>query len=332
MENSLVFIRRQRNLPSIKSLQPGLCNYPSQVVNIDHNGYIFVCLCEAWLPWSIGHVMDFASIHDIQNAKMTKDIIRSQELGHYEYCDTKHCNVSNQFERKLYETQIYLGIDDSCQLTCPSCRNEMIFEKDYHHKINWVQRIIKWLNHENLGPTNILIGAHGDPFASRLYRETMEAIGKLDTIIKFQLRTNGLLLTRYLEELDILSRLSLLEISIDAATEHTYQLVRQPARWANLIENLEFLQTIRQVADFQVQANFVVQKNNYKEMPNFVDLCNNYNMRPNFTLLQDWNTFSYKNNAVHQSTHADHLEFLSVIANDKIKPYIGNKFDNWTKS
>ena len=335
MENDLIFIRKLRNLPSVKMLSPGLCNYPTRVINIDQHGRIFLCLCEAWLPWSVGHVLDFQSIDEIWRHSTAKEIANSQNIGEYKYCDTLYCGIEKQ-SRQSNEILIYLGFDDSCQLTCPSCRTEKIFDKDYELKYPWIKQIVSWLDLKtNVGAVNILIGAHGDPFASRLYRETIALLAQISTVppIKFQLKTNGLLLTKYLKELDILDQLSDLEISIDAGTEVTYEQVRRPGRWKNLLENLDFVYELRlNNRPFKVQANFVIQKNNYKEIPNFIDLCNKYSMSANFTLLQDWQTFTYKDHAVHLLTHPEHDQFIKVVTDPAVQPYIGGGLDRWTKS
>lgn len=333
MEHDLIFIRRSRGLPKVKYITTGSCNYPSHVVNIDSQGRIFSCLCEAWLPWSLGHVMDFESIHEIMQHPTKKEIEHSQAQGHFAYCDTDHCGVS-QLHRKLLTLQIYVGIDDSCQLCCPSCRQESMFEKDYDIKLPWVQRIVQWIksiNNETL--IDILIGSHGDPFASKLYRLLITELAALDTPVRFQLRTNGLLLTRYLDELNILPRLTQLEISIDAATADTYEQVRKPGKWLTLLENLDYCLALRKLKKtFQVRANFVIQKNNYKEMPAFIDLCSKYQMTPNFTVLEDWNTFSYRDNAVHLPGHAEYQQFVEVLSDSKLKSVLGKKLDHWIKS
>jgi hypothetical protein len=38
---------------------------------------------------------------------------------------------------------------------------------------------------------------------------------------------------------------------------------------------------------------FVVQKNNFRDIPNFVNLINKYNFRGNLTNLDDWATWNY---------------------------------------
>lgn len=334
MDHDLVFIRNKRHLPQAKNLQPGLCNYPSKVINIDSAGRIFVCLCEAWLPYSIGHVMEFETLEQVFDHPQTINIQQSQQQGQYQYCDTESCNL--MYEKRIQDTiQIYIGIDDSCQLSCASCRSQVLIEKNNAHKLAWIDRITSWLANTKAPKVDVLIGSRGDPFASPLYRKILAELGhlQLDSRIEFQLKTNGLLIQRYLAELDILPKINQLEISIDAGTENTYHMVRQPAKWSVLLDNLEYCLHLRQTQHaFPIRANFVVQKNNFKEMLAFVELCRKYIMIPNFTVLQDWNTFVYKDHAVHLQSHPQHKDFIHMIQHQEIKPFIGRKFDHWYKS
>ena len=332
MDRDLVFVRRTRGLPAIKQLPPDLCNLPSTVVNIDNQGRIFLCLCEAWVPWTVGHLLEFESMQDIWQHPVALDIAHSQHLGEYKYCDTKYCNVENEPKNQSL-IQLLIGIDDSCQLVCPSCRKDLIFDKDYDDKLPWVERIVSWLQkYEKADLIKLVFGSHGDPFASRLYRKIISDLANLTVtpMIHFHLRTNGLLLSRYLDELGVLPRLTQLEISIDAATQETYEQVRRPGRWQSLIENLDYCLAVRKHNPFQVKANFVVQQTNYQEIPKFVELCRNYKMMPNFTLLQNWNTFSYRENAVHLKTHPEYQQFVAVIQDPLIKSVIGKRFDAFT--
>lgn len=330
MDNELVFMQRVRGLPRDKSLPIGLCNYTNNVVNIDSKGRVFICLCEAWLPWSIGHVMDFDSLDEIWQHTFAQDIRSNQDAGTYKYCDTPTCAVAAS-PRLLPGIQIYLGFDDSCQLSCASCRQEQIYERDFDHKLPWAERVISWVQkRSDPERINILIGSHGDPFASGLYKKVMQELSVLP--VRFQLRTNGLLINKHLAELNILDRLTELEISIDAGTAITYEQVRRPAKWSSLVANLEYLNALRRTNQFDVKANFVVQRANVAEMIDFFKLCVHYNMEPNYTMLQDWHTFNYRNEAVHLPGHPDHKKFLDIATLPSIAPYMGGSVDSWAKS
>ena len=64
-DNDLIWIRRSRGLPQPKVIAPNRCEHPWKVTNIDCHGRVFVCLCDEWVPWTVGHVMDFESFDEI---------------------------------------------------------------------------------------------------------------------------------------------------------------------------------------------------------------------------------------------------------------------------
>jgi organic radical activating enzyme len=331
MDHDLKSIRIQRSLPGVKNIAPGKCNLPDRVINIDSQGRVFVCMCEAWVPWSIGHLLEFTSLEDVWQHPTTREIRNSQLAGEYKYCDVRYCGVEQLPVSDYKHIELYLGLDDSCQLACPSCRKEQQFDKDFEAKRPWADHIATMIkNYQGFMPINVLIGAHGDPLASNFYRYVMTQLAELP--VCFQLRTNGLLLKKHLAELCILPKLKELEISIDAASAGTYEQVRWPGRWDSLIENLDYMAEVRKQNKFKTVANFVVQDSNYTEMLDFVHLCDKYHMVPDFTLLQDWNTFDHKQNAVHYHGHDNYQDFCTLVQHPEIKRHIGTNFDHWIKA
>jgi len=100
-------------------------------------------------------------------------------------------------------------------------------------------------------------------------------------------------------------------VSIDAATKDTYEHLRRPGKWENLLKNLNYINSF----DLPVTANFVIQKYNFREMLPFVDFCKQYGMLINFTLMTDWGTYHNVNEQlVHlpESPHYD--EFRQIVA------------------
>jgi MoaA/NifB/PqqE/SkfB family radical SAM enzyme len=62
-------------------------------------------------------------------------------------------------------------------------------------------------------------------------------------------------------------------VSIDAARADTYERLRRPAKWSLLMKNLELMAGMRRAGSIRrLQVNFVVQEENYREIPEFVEL------------------------------------------------------------
>jgi molybdenum cofactor biosynthesis enzyme MoaA len=290
------------------------------VINIDRQGRLFLCKCDGWVPFSIGHVLDFSSFDEIFSAPLSQKIQNSVSAGTFDYCDVRYCGIT---EDSIHQDGYYisLGIDDSCNLQCPSCRSEMIFntDSDYiNERFEWIDRVQHWINQEQVNPIKILIGSNGDPFASVLYRRMMQE--KMPANITYEIRTNGLLLKKHLPELPIASQIDRLEISIDAASPAVYHDVRRPGKWAQLIENLDYVTYLRQSQEIKLIGFFVIQAANLGDVIPFIDLCARYRMQPGFTLLQDWGSWNnFGDHCVQLPEHPMHSEFLKTMNHPKFR-------------
>lgn len=325
--NDLEEFRKKRNLPLIKThVLPSKCFKPWGSITIDHAGRIFLCDCDGWLPYPVGHILQFQNIEEIFESQWAKKIQKSISDGTYEYCDTDTCPVTNydSFCTSLpYNYTINIGIDDSCNLACPSCRYEIRFNNEINviqTKLLWINQIKAWI--EKLSKNtkvHICIGSNGEPFASPIYLDLLKNEFINDNVF-YSIRTNGLLSKRELPGLNIVSKLKLVEISIDAASKEVYEYVRQPGKWNNLVKNIDYLVELRQRHNFQMVGNFVIQKANLYDVLPFIDWCQERSIHPNFTLLQHWSHFTnYDELCVHRPTDHLYQEFLNIIKTTKFQ-------------
>lgn len=96
---------------------------------------------------------------------------------------------------------------------------------------------------------------------------------KCNDIPNIRLLTNGTLFnsTRWGEFIKNKTGKIYLTVSIDAATEETYKKIRCGGNFKILRENMKFASKLRKTGELgYFRINFVVQKNNYKEMIDFV--------------------------------------------------------------
>ena len=113
------------------------CPRPYDTVLIDKQGSCYLCECTAWLPQSAGN-LNIQSLEDIVNSKVARELQGSIADGSYRYCNNKQCSWLLNKDFKDFATgvpynqikNIRLAIDDSCNLSCPSCRTQQIFERD----------------------------------------------------------------------------------------------------------------------------------------------------------------------------------------------------------
>ena len=300
-----------------------LCPRPMDTVLIDKQGSCYACECTSWLPQSIGN-LQVRSLEQIIGSDMHQHLQSSIADGTYRYCNEHQCSyiksgaglVPSQSESIQH---LRLAIDDSCNLRCPSCRKGMIFHKEgsaYNLGIRLADKINDWLhNHEH--PVQVHIGSDGDPFASHVYRHFMSRTPRLDNIT-YSILTNGLMFKDFHNRVPhVINGLKKLAVSIDGATQDTYEKLRLGGKWHKLIENIESMSASKSTHGFGFDWHMVVQKHNWREMPDMLRLARKHNAdKVYFNRIQDWNTgldFS-------QQMLQDHKEFRQLVSEIKSDP------------
>jgi len=86
----------------------------------------------------------------------------------------------------------------------------------------------------------------------------------------------------------------MLTASIDAATKDTYEYIRRGGKFETIKKNMEFAGKLRKTGELSYfRMNFVVQKENYKEMPLFVEWGKEIGAdEVFFTKILNWGTYT----------------------------------------
>ena len=278
------------------------CPRPYDTVLIDKQGSCYLCECTSWLPQSAGN-LHIQTLEDIVNSKMAQELQTSIADGSYRYCNNKRCSYlldtregTKQWKPVLPLKQIKnirLAIDDSCNLSCPSCRTHQIFEKDkfqLRKRYRLADRIIEYVRRQS-HTINIHVGSDGDPFASLIYRYFVKNIKDLPNV-RFSIQTNGLLIKKmYQRHIELFEKLDVLNVSIDGATKITYELLRRGGSYEKIIENLKFIKLVKNNFKFKFHLHMVVQQENWKEMPLMLELGRRYGVDMIFfNKIENWNT------------------------------------------
>lgn len=295
-------------------------------------------------------IIDTSDIDNLYNSKLLYDFRKSVLNGEYEYCNNEKCphlvdfiyneKVSEKFKLKdsIDENQIMnskftnvnLNLDESCNLSCPSCRNSIIVlnsnkQKLLKIKLNKILDIIS-NDVEILGFTSV-----GDPFSSKIYVDFLENfdITKFPKLKKILLYTNAILFNesmwnRIKKSQEYIKELT---ISIDASTKETYEKIRRGGKWKTLINNINFLSTIPNIE--KIKYILLVQDTNYMEMESFVKLIDDIphvnHKSVDFFKLHNWGTFKteeYKTKNISDKDHPDYDKFLIEL--DKVINYKKN--------
>lgn len=276
-----------------------ICKRPFDTVLIDSNGSCYACECTAWLPQSIGN-LQIQTLDEIIGSTTHKHLQESILDHSYRYCNQAQCSYLQNPDRtlgnKLWKESrikmLRLAIDDSCNLRCPSCRTGMKFVKEgatFKRRIDMADKINQWLDQQPT--TRVHIGSDGDPFASLVYRHFMSNASAKHF---YSILTNGLLLKDFLpRNPHIIKRLSDLGISIDGASQHTYEQLRLGGKWEQITDNLKYAADLHKKHKFIMRLHFVVQQENYFEMEDIIELGKQLEVdQVILNPIQDWNVNS----------------------------------------
>ena len=311
-------------------LKQYICITPFVYLEAHKNG-IYSC-CPSWLPNKI------STLENIDTAWQSEELKKVQESildGSYKYCSKTECpylsellnnkkipkgfrpvNNFNSSDYKDGPTNINFAFDRSCNLSCPSCRNvaimadgtELEFIDDTINKIVDIYgKNIKML----------YLSGSADPFASKSIRKLLLNFDrkKFPNVNHIHLHTNALLLTEKMWNSlsHIHDLIKTIEISVDASNEETYKVVRRGGDWKILIDNLNFISTLK-LTDKRI--SFVVQDINYLEMEDFYSLMmkifkNKVDIY--FNKITNWGTYSDSEFKLKQIWNESHSEFQMFL-------------------
>jgi molybdenum cofactor biosynthesis enzyme MoaA len=299
-----------------------ICARPFDTILVDKNGSCFVCECTAWLPQSIGNLHS-DNLENILSNPARKYIQSTVKDNSFRLCNNLQCSyiISKLVKNTKYIPgksleNIRLAIDDSCNLSCPSCRKEKIFlksGKNFEMRLKLADKILDFLQKNREKKFNLHVGSDGDPFASIIYRYVMMKTKNFENL-KYSIQTNGLLIKKNFHKFQhILKNLNTIGISIDGATKHTYECLRVGGKFETILENLEFLKKIKN--NFDIHLHFVVQQKNYHEIEQIIELGIKYNVDKIYlNKITDWNTIeNFEEQAVWLPTHKENKNLLDII-------------------
>lgn len=280
------------------------------------------CCCTTFLRPDLGNILE-KSPSEIWQSVLHKVLCLSTENRTFSFCDKTMCplfvareckniKIDNREYKKIGQAPevIALGYDPSCNLSCVTCRKELHFAKDKElETINHITEVVK---SEYLPKCRFLILAgNGEVFASPAYREAYEADECRPQFIR--LLSNGMLFNQKNWERFVKGRTGkiMLTVSVDAATKQTYERIRRNGNFDVLKKNMEFAAGLRKSGALcYFRMNFVVQRDNYREMVPFVQWGEELGVDEIFfTKILNWGTYTQ-----------EEFEQVSMMEPDGITP------------
>lgn len=268
------------------------------------------CCCSTWVDYPIGNPATELP-GESWNSVVARLYRLSADTRTYCFCKEDACGIWKKkitygFKEFSQTPQhIVLGLDTTCNLFCTSCRDCLKATSGEQLRIREVfaDNILDtgWLDKTN----KLELSGSGEALLSKIDRRLLfsEKGIRRNSI---SLITNGNLFNRAnWEKLKNTYKEIAVNVSVDAATEKTYNMIRRGGNWRVLSENLGFLSQLRADNEVKyVEIRMVVQRNNYKEIVPFIKMGRDYGFdRVVFTKLLNWDMYT-----------AEEYEYESMIS------------------
>ncbi len=345
-----------------------LCPYPfsrMQTSNYDSrfegiSGTFIPCV-PSWFTDDYYRLKREDKLEDIWNGLAAQELRRRMYEGDYSFCDRKSCQiplfeVDELADKELVfnETPIppeniqaikdknpimpsdpsslYLTSDFTCNLNCPICRSEVIPNKgkptqaaqeeyDYVFKVRKSLEVIKLAN-------------GGEVFYSKLQRKLLKSLNNEDfpLLRRVHIVSNGTMFNKH--NYDLLHPgtkfIRDVNISLDAATEEIYEVVRGK-NFKDVIKNIQWLGEMRRDNKIDYYSfHIIIVKNNYRDIPNILKLAHDNNI--DRVLLQPfidnpYSQYDFADQGVHVPGHPEYEDFMNILKEYADDPLLYSYFD-----
>ncbi len=327
-----------------------ICRKPFEWMELFHTPdfSMYLC-CPGWLPMSVGSIQQ-QSLDALWTNETAREIRSSVIDGTFKHCN-EYCPylgdetmpespVEWVDDEEYHELQlavqypdlyqaapktINLAYDRSCNLRCPSCRDEIILNQD-DENTEYDAAFDNVISSYGSEKVTLYVTGGGDPFASTHYRAVLESEAlKQAENIRLRLHTNAILLTekRWLNIEHLHNRIDFIEISMDGATKASYETNRFPAKWDTFLKRMDFIKQIKLAnPQIQLKINFVLQTNNFRDIPRLISYRDKWHIDVlKISLLDNWGTFTeeqYQSKSIHRQSHPKHAELIAILSDPVI--------------
>lgn len=275
-----------------KPYRKKVCRAPFRIVNANLNE-VYPCTC-AYSMNSIGNPM-LESMEEIWNSAMARIIRCSVMNGTYTFCSKTFCEVYDLNEVEMEEgkeienwevsythgmkpSTVVFSIDDTCNLRCPSCRQEVHVAGP--EKVNELKKCAdRLLNSICEDTSKIWLAGNGECFFSVVYRWILqdERMKKRNQV---SILSNGTLFNEkaFQTYLSAYSDIDVM-LSIDGVKKDTIERLRRGAKYENIVQNFAFLGMLRKQNRIRkLCVSMTLQSANIYELHDMVKWCEENNV------------------------------------------------------
>jgi len=172
-----------------------------------------------------------------------------------------------------YPKRIILELSNACNLRCIMCaQNHVNFDKSFLNL-----ELIRDLDKFYRAAGEVTLFGYGEPLLNSAFPEMLELLSTYENL-KIYLLTNGSLLGRF-SEIIVKNRLAYLSVSVDGATEETYQRIRRRGVLSDVLTALESINKIKKKYKSEsphIRFVFVAMRDNIMELPLLLDIARRY--------------------------------------------------------
>lgn len=288
---------KEKNLDS-----HSFCVVPFTNIILEPNGKIGVCR-QKGNDYIIGD-LNLNTLDEIWN----NDHIQAWRLEHLQnnpsICrneiDNNKCNLCPQNNKLLdfaHLNSIQAGpflkltanFNGHCNLKCKMCDVWKLPNGFYNNTNFWIpakDRIFPYLKEVDM--------LSGEPFIQKDTYRLIDEISKVSPDCEWTITTNAhFKLNEYIiKQIDRIKFKNLI-VSVDGITKNTYEKIRFPGRFEFLLANLERLKLYNikrlesQKGGLNIKLNFLVQKDNWREVPDVFLFCKHFSFDPFITFCHE---------------------------------------------
>lgn len=266
-----------------KPIQAPVCTKPFSYMEIAYGGNCFCC-CPAWVDNKFGNI-NTETCDNIWNSMAAKIFRLSIVNKTFCFCKWDTCShIDNNpkedlsgerytdIEVKPQPETLLIGIDGRCNLNCRQCRKHFSDYNDVEKNMLSCQkyRILdsKWMEHAK----HLTFASYGEVFFSPIYKSLLFETKDGDRRRDIGILSNGVLFSEeYFQMLKERYEKVSVSISVDAACEETYRIVRGGS-WKKLNANLINLMEHRKKGEIEfITLSFCAQICNVAEIYDFIE-------------------------------------------------------------
>ena len=217
--------------------------------------------------------------------------------GSFRYCQKNQCanivagwlpkkkDVKEEWLKKILTSdlsvippieELHFSYDGHCNLMCPSCRLEFQTNTDKQNKK------LDMLYEKNLKPymgkaKHLTLSGCGEAMISPHSKKVLQSFSKKENPnLVVELRTNATTVNSVSWNSLGTGKAVIRHItaSIDASTKESFEKLRYPAKWENVLRNLKFIQSLRNSGEIDMfEFHVVIQKENIHQLCDIVKMA-----------------------------------------------------------